>query len=242
VGTVVTVSYEKGALTVKKPGASKVSGTFSATGKTLGGYPLAEGAEIMDVSKEGAWCILYPSRLAGARLDAGKVAYYTLNENQEIAQLILHDVTGDMYSYGMVTDAREIKTPAAEGGSASSSGSYESIINGTAGTLHTTNSMYKIGSGPAIFYYKNGQISGMKNLTPVSIEELSALSAVSANQTYRIADTVQVYLSAKNNMFFLTDLSAITTQDYTLSGYYETIYPAGGQIRIILAEKKILPQ
>lgn len=52
------------------------------------------------------------SRLAGVKIDSGDVAYYELTAAGEIETLILKNVTGDMYSFGMLTKDDEI--PGAE--------------------------------------------------------------------------------------------------------------------------------
>ena len=47
--------------------------------------------------------VVYPSRLAGLTLDRGQVRWYSLNAQGEIEAMILNDVTGDAYQYGLLT-------------------------------------------------------------------------------------------------------------------------------------------
>lgn len=236
-GRIVSVSYTKGKLTVGRPGSSSISGAFSSDGKKLGKYVLSDDVEILDVSKDGQWAVIYPSRLSGVTLRSGSVHYYALNSKNEISHLILDDVTGDMYDYGILTDIQELEIPSATG-SSDLNGTYKYIINGTDGILSTTNVHYNVEKGPAVFYYKDGKINGMKNLDKVEIDELSYLTAYSGNKKYLIADNVQVYLRSNSYNYNLTDVSAMNTDEYTLTGYYENIYPAGSRIRLIIAVKK----
>lgn len=245
-GTVVSVSYAKGGLSVNRH-SSNLSGTVSSDGKKLGDYTLADNIKILDTSKNGEWVIIYPSRLSGVSLDSGEIRYYVANEAKEISHLILNDVTGDMYSYGILTDvgdttkkaAGETEEAADSGASVPLSATYRYILNGTAGVLNTSNAVYKnIEKGPAIFYYKDGQISGLKNLSGIAIDELSVLRAICGNKTYTIADNVQVYMQSRTDVYHLTTLAAVDAGTYRLTGYYDTMYAAGGQIRVIIAEKK----
>ena len=75
---------------------------MNAAGTKLGSHPFAEGAEILDVS-DGQGARIYPSRLAGLELTDSMVKYHSLNGSGEIETLVLNDVTGDAYRYGILT-------------------------------------------------------------------------------------------------------------------------------------------
>ena len=49
-----------------------------------------------------------PSRIAGTKLNALAVRYYTLNEQGQIDRLILNDVTGDLWKYGVLDDVKNL--------------------------------------------------------------------------------------------------------------------------------------
>ena len=101
-----------------------VSGTINENATMLGDYRLADDVQILDTTSEGVAGTVRPSRLAGTTLNALNVRYYTLNGQGEIDRLILNDVTGDLWSYGVLDDIRNIaanlpstKTPATAGDS-----------------------------------------------------------------------------------------------------------------------------
>lgn len=238
VGRVVTIEYTKGEAVVKTSGSSGITGTVSEDGKRIGDYALAANVEMMDVSEEGAWKIIYPTRLSGVTLPSGAVCCYALNSNQEITHIIFDDITGDMYSYGVVTRISESESDSSAGSLVSINRSYQYIIEGVSGTLNTTNTSYNVNVGPAIFHYKNGQISSMRKLSGTSISELSSIAASSGDKKYAVSENVQVYLKSGSNSYNQTKLSAVNTKEYKVTGYYEEIYTAGGQIRVIIAEKK----
>ena len=101
-----------------------VSGTINENATMLGDYRLADDVQILDTTSEGVAGTVRPSRLAGTTLNALNVRYYTLNGQGEIDRLILNDVTGDLWKYGVLDDIRNIaanlpstKTPATAGDS-----------------------------------------------------------------------------------------------------------------------------
>lgn len=238
-GNIVIVSNAKGKLTVTKTGAKSLSGTISSTGAKLGGYSFAGDIKILDVADDGEWSVIYPSRLYGTKIQSENVSYYVLNENKEISHLILNDVTGDMYSYGLITDAAKTEGSSL-GDDLPMSGTYKYIVNDISGVLSTTNKLYNVNKGAVVFYYTDGQITGMRNLSGTTLDEVSALSAAAGNKIYKVSENVQVYLrsSDTSSEYSLTQLSAISTGSYKLTGYYDTLYPAGGYIRVIVAVEK----
>ena len=101
-----------------------VTGKVNAEATALGSYALADDVQILDTTAEGVAGTVRPSRLAGTDLNLLNVRYYTLNEKGEIDRLILNDVTGDLWKYGVLDDVRNIaanlpstKTPATAGDS-----------------------------------------------------------------------------------------------------------------------------
>lgn len=46
---------------------------------------------------------IYPQRLDGVTIKSSSIAYYSKNKAGEIDRLILKDVTGDAYKYGIIT-------------------------------------------------------------------------------------------------------------------------------------------
>lgn len=85
-----------------------LSGTFNDTATALGGMTLADNVEILDTTAEGVAGTIRPSRLAGVTLKGDDVRYYTTNEQGEIDRLILDDVTGDLWTYGVLDDVRNL--------------------------------------------------------------------------------------------------------------------------------------
>ena len=62
----------------------------------------------MDTTSGGAAGAIRPSRLSGVTLSGSDVRYYTTNENGQIDRLILNDVTGDLWNYGVLDDVKNL--------------------------------------------------------------------------------------------------------------------------------------
>ena len=86
----------------------RVNGTINTNATALGAAALADDVEILDTTSEGVAGTVRPSRLAGTDLNLLNVRYYTLNEKGEIDRLILNDVTGDLWTYGVLDDIKNV--------------------------------------------------------------------------------------------------------------------------------------
>ena len=122
-----------------------VTGTFNAEGTALGEYPLADDVQILDTTTEGVAGTVRPSHLSGVTLSASDVKYYTTNAAGKIDRLILDDVTGDLWTYGVLDDVRNLVTHLTTSGSAGStdSGSNSSDSSST-GSSDSTSAAGKI--------------------------------------------------------------------------------------------------
>ena len=133
--------------------SKSVSGTINDNATALGDYALADDVQILDTTSEGLAGTVRPSRIARTKLNALTVRYYTLNEQGQIDRLILNDVTGDLWKYGVLDDVKNLAvnassilgtlTGSGSGDSSSSSGSgstgdSSSGSGSTGGTTNTT--------------------------------------------------------------------------------------------------------
>ena len=69
---------------------------------------LADDVQILDTSTGGVAGTVRPSRLSGVNLKASDVRYYTTNPQGQIDTLILNDVTGDLWYYGVLDDVKNV--------------------------------------------------------------------------------------------------------------------------------------
>ena len=93
---------------VEKISECSVNGVVNENATALGDMALADDVQILDTSTGGVAGTVRPSRLAGTDLNLLNVRYYTLNEKGEIDRLILNDVTGDLWTYGVLDDIKNV--------------------------------------------------------------------------------------------------------------------------------------
>ena len=86
----------------------RVNGTINTNATALGAAALANDVEILDTTSEGVAGTVRPSRLSGVTLSSSDVRYYTVNEAGQIDRLILNDVTGDLWKYGVLDDVKNL--------------------------------------------------------------------------------------------------------------------------------------
>ena len=130
-GWLVEITVDENGENVTALCEKSVSGTFNADGTALGEYPLADDVQILDTTTEGVAGTIRPSRLSGVTLSASDVKYYTTNAAGEIDRLILDDVTGDLWTYGVLDDVRNLVTNLTSSGSAGSTGSGSNASSGS---------------------------------------------------------------------------------------------------------------
>ena len=102
----ISVTPEGEQVTAIEP--KSVSGTINDTATALGDYALADDVQILETTSEGLAGTVRPSRIAGTKLNTLAVRYYTLNEQGQIDRLILNDVTGDLWKYGVLDDVKNL--------------------------------------------------------------------------------------------------------------------------------------
>ena len=122
-GWLVEITVDENGEQVEAIDPKQTSGTFSQDGGSLGGQVLAENVEILDTTSDGMAGTVRPERLAGVTLDSGDVRYYTTNEEGQIDRLILNNVTGDLWTYGVLDDVRNLVNAVSSDSSTEVSGS-----------------------------------------------------------------------------------------------------------------------
>ena len=233
-GRLVSVSITQSGTTIKGLSTAKLEGPVNSSATNFAGYDFAEDVEILDTDSNGGYARIYPSRLAGAKLSGSDVAFYTLNDNDEIDRLILEDVTGDTAEYVYITNIEDNSTDM------NLSAVYSYYQDGQI-TNYNSDAIFSISTGGAALYYdEDGSIRSMRQLSSVTLTELGSLSAMAGSQEYTLDENVQVILrSSGSSGYYETTLSSINAEDYTLKGWYDNLgYSAGGRIRIIVATEK----
>ena len=142
-GWLVEITVDENGESIRSIDEKYTSGAFNSGSTALGGTALAEDVEILDTTGEGMAGTIRPSRLSGVTLASDDVRYYTTNEAGEIDRLILDNVTGDLWTYGVLDDVRNLTDAAAaaiDGTSGSDTGSSGSSLSTLADSILPTTS------------------------------------------------------------------------------------------------------
>lgn len=228
-GDLVKISFTSGTASVNPVSSGSITGTVNSSATVLGSYSFASDVQIMDSTINGSFCITYPARLAGLNISSSDVRYYALDSSGKISTLILNDVTGDAYKYGILTDATNTGTDFGV------SGSYKFIVDGTSGAYSSASKSFGASTGPAQIELSGNSILSMTSLTRVTFTSLTSSSGTASDgTTYALGSGASVYLY-KSGTYSLTSIAAVNTGSYSLSGYYDQSISSGGRIRIIVA-------
>lgn len=236
-GSLVSASMADGGTSIKQLTAKTLSGAVDKAGTKLGDKVFAGDVQILDTTSTGAWAKIYPSRLAGYTLSTSNVRYYITNTDGEITHLILDDATGDTWSFYYLTTAPE-KTDG------TLSVSYAGLKNGTSSSLDNNGKYFGVTTGGAgVQFNSDGTVKNMRQLTSVTLDSLSSVSAMGGNTTYTLDTGVQVYLRKLDPSYtmnyYQVSPSSINAADYKLTGWVDQFgCTAGGRVRIIIAEEK----
>ena len=107
-GWLVQITVNSDGESVKSISGKSTSGTVNADATALGNAQLADDVEILDTTSGGVAGTVRPSRLSGVTLSDSDVRYYTTNAAGQLDRLILKDVTGDLWKYGVLDDIKNL--------------------------------------------------------------------------------------------------------------------------------------
>lgn len=227
---VVRITFKDGkAVLSRQKGYDNVSGKVNAEKGKIGNFELADDVKILDTVGEysdgiAMYSTIYPQRLDGVTISAAKVMYYSKNSADEIDELILKDVTGDSYNYGLVLKIDKMTA------------SYTIDLGGTQNTHMTGFSTST--KGPFKFRMDSTTIENMQPLASHSgkISNLTHTEAQIGTQKYLLSDKVVVYHKTDINNYMKIPIDDAISGNYKLTAYYDKAQTSGGRIRIIIAE------
>lgn len=228
----VSISLKNGKASIsRRTSSSGLSGKVNASKGLIGDTAIADDVRILDTLGTDsddipAYCKVYPQRIDGVNLTSSNVLYYSKNSSGEVDELILRDVTGDTYTYGIVT--KRDKT----------TGAYTIDIDGVQNTYMTGFS--SSATGPYRFKLANGRFKSMQQLSPYQgyISELTRTEAIIDSKKYLLSDQVVVYTRNISSAYMKIPLDDVINGNYRLTAYYDKAQSSGGRIRIIIAQDK----
>lgn len=243
----MTVNFSGGVakLNAVKNGSS-VSGTADASEMKIGSASVADDMQILDVTTSsddnpGSYLRVYMQRLDGVNISGSQVMYYDKNSDGEISKLILNNVTGDAFEYGVVTN---VSTSGGGGGSMSTtSRRYTCDVDGKTYTCSINYGGAITGSSPAGFAVSNGNINSIVKLNSAGQVSSIGDGTVTINGDESLmSDKVVVYKysGASERTYTIMPLSELKANlsSYSVAAYRDKTEARGGRVRVLLAKAK----
>ncbi len=242
--SVVTVKLDGGTASLTRYNSNNnIYGKFvwSAPYHALGDNLVSEDVKIIETTSVSSLETalvgsVYPQRLNGITISSGNILYTSKNSKGEIDAIILNDLTGDLYTYGIMTKVKNNSM------GNSLSGSYEYITNGVYTTLSTQNKTFSTSLNQAVKIKTDGRtaisLTPLTKLSGSKITDINGATLSIGSNSYTMSDKVQIYLKKSLTS---TDYSMLTTDelldmidDYSAAVYTDKAHSAGGRIRIIV--------
>lgn len=166
------------------------------------------------------------------------MCYASKNSNGEIEELILKDVTGDSWTYGIVSKINTSyigsKKVTLSYDVYNKDATYQSSITGISGLAQGAGVKIGIGSKGV---ETSEILSEVKNVSQISA------NTVIGNTNHTISDKVNVYKRsgsfADGYTYYLADISDAVgiAKDKIIAAYYDKADSAGGRVRVIVIEE-----
>ena len=226
VGSVCSLTLKDGKAVIGKVSAASVSGRVEYNNLTLGDYKLSPNVSILDVANDNVfkkvlYKRVYTQRIDGMTLNQSQILYCERNAMNEITAMILNNVTGDVYTYGVVTSSNQGLYTVDVNGS-----SYQASLGGSYG-------------GPVKLVMDAKGIGGMMTLSRYNsaVTELTATTAKIGGVTYRLSPDVVCYGKTISTPYRKISIDDAMSGDYTIDAYYDKIEANGGRIRILVCNE-----
>ena len=230
VGKTVRARISNGVATIGTV-SNDLSGRVSYENMTIGSMKVSRDVEIIDIASEFIGDVplykkTFMQRIDGLNLKQSQICYYGTDSNGEISELILRDVTGDMYGYGIVT------------GSSSVGGTKQFVIDVDSVSYTSTNQSLSFGNAVKVAISNSGVLESAVKLSSYSgtVTELTQTYAVIGANQYLLSDKVAVYRKTGTDTFSEISLNEAINGDYKYTCYYDKAESSGGRIRVIIAE------
>ncbi len=214
--------------------SSSVAGNFNVSSKTLGLYSLADDVLIYECVGSSTVEKISLSALDTDTIDGDNVQYYHLDADGKVDIILLDNVTGDLYSYGIIVSSKI----SSGSSNLSTSNSAIAIQNGDGTTSAAINStLYPYEDEVAgMVLTADGDVADaflLPSAGTASRDAFSGSDSVVINGVrYDIADDLQVYSDSTDSWITLESAKTFNT---TFECYYDKSPDEGGKIRVIFA-------
>lgn len=236
IGQPVEIDYTNNKTVIRNVSQQFLTGTVDSKASTLAGYGISEYVHIVEYSDNGNYAILDKSRLAGKNIGYGNIMYYHLNDRNEITDMIVRGITGDAFSYGILTRVDEIRDKE----TGTEYGIYYTLArDGSEMTYNTNGYILNMQGtmGPVQMSINNqGNVVSMRLLSSIAVTSASDIQLGNATVSYPLAEDAQVFLKS-GDVYYPTTISKVKNLNkFSLTAYYDN--SVSGSVRIVIAASR----
>lgn len=242
-GKLVRVTSPRaGRLSLSPVGVGEVSGAWDVTSGKLGTLPVSNTVSIYERAGDSR---LYPverSAVTASLIPASKLLYAGTSPAGEVDTLILDDVTGDCYTYGLA----DVSIMAIPDGGMTTYNTYITVTNSkTALTLMTDGSAADFHEQPtgvipslslrrgSILLARSAPLTAVKGVPRSAFRD----GYVTIGSTrYPIAANIDDHCYNSFAKAWFADLAAARAYAISLTVYYDKAPELGGKIRLVVVE------
>ena len=235
IGQIVSVSSPRqGQLSLTRLSGSSSTGNFNVAQRTIGSTMLADNVQIFEkVGQSGLTQIAYGD-LTQSVVRSSSIAYVEKDYTNKIKIVVLEDVTGSCYTYGVV---KRHETPhSSELGTISTNTLSVEYAEGKATTPINYATNFKDGSFAGIVLVADGsaieKVIELKKVSSVAFSAWNGADSVTVQGvTYPMAENLQCYNATTKAWISLEAARAFAT---TADLYYDRDISDGGKVRIVV--------
>ena len=234
-GRLVSVNSRnsKGVLSVDDISDRSIPGDFHVSSMALGEYPVAAGVRIFDQVKNSIYVPVDTAALNGT-ISAEDIRTYHRNTSGYVDCIVLDDITGSVYQYGMARLSAEVD------------GRYLTLENGTDSGISAVRTPIDFKDKQFVGVAMGGdgkvkaitELEKLSGISPADFFDSQGITYLEHDgQVYPVSSDVVCYKSA-NKLWISGDsgasrLAVCKAFSSELSAYYD---PHVGQIRVVCAE------
>ncbi len=251
----VSISASRDGFYASRMTGSRAPGDFNVSGMTLGSYTVSAGVRIYEQVRGGAMVEVNRGDLVMTSISAGQIVGCHQNSSGMVDYIILNDVTGDAYEYGMMVATSETTSDKDESGNNITRTVWKLTQNGdgitfvpSVGYSGRNGDMVGVVPGVPMSNQESGktikaivQLTEIKNVKPSDFFESEGAPHVTVGgRTYRIAGDVECCHdqgSTRYELNWLSQSDSLGQRLTAIKAYSDdlTIYvdPVGNQVRVI---------
>lgn len=214
--------------------AGGVSGALNLSKGTLGSVPLADDVVFYDRVGSSAAVRVEAEDILTDTVAASNITYAGTNADGEVDVVVLNDVTGDAYTYGILSSGTKT-----EGSGDMQVTNYTvSVVNSSGSAQdYLTGSQVNYRSVGGVAATSDGRTAGVVTLNKAAGVARSAFDGEDAvvldSVRVPISDEVQVYNSDSGQWITLSEAKAYTD---TFTVYYSGSIGSNAKVRVIFTE------